>query len=472
MTTGGVQKKRRGRARVHANRAGRGYRGGVAKGSAIGRLEATLGVVGLLALATTYFLITGWNPVPGFADWLERSQSLAEPETSWSVRLKARPEYAVVAGNTAIMLMRGEVAARDARNGDEIWAREVPWAAVAGADSNAVVVVGRNNERGFEVVDPGTGAVLWNDTQAIAVWTYREAVLALTCPGPADCTLAARDTARGGTRWTTRLTGLGRTLAGVNHELRGSRDLAPPALDSRINSPQEMPPLLGFPLDGKVQVVETGTGRRVREATASATTRVVVVGGRVLHSTAQRREGHCRYTLEARDPVTGEPVWRKEGYDLRTASGAGCEQRRDPGGGGDTLSATRGDNREVLLGASDGRELWVGEPGERALTTDGRIAVIRAADDRTVKAVDLGDGRTLWRREVTPEAEAFITRYTVLIMESGRVLALQPGSGRPMAEAETDARVIGVGGDGVLLAAGRRVGLLPNGAVGALPNGR
>jgi hypothetical protein len=431
----------------------------------MGRLEASLGVVGILALATTFIIITGWNPLPSLLDWVERAGSISRPEPAWKVRSSERPEYAVVAGRTVTLLLPGGVEARDAADGEEIWSREAPWASTAGADSAVVVVVGRQNQRGFEVIDPDTGAVRWDDSEASGVWTYREAVLSLACKGLEDCTLSARDPVGGTVRWRTVLPGIGKTLAGLNHELLGSRELEASTVDPRVGSPPSMPPMLGFPLDGRTQVVDTRTGRRVREAESEEHIRVVVVSGRLLRMKAERSGGQCRYSLEARDPVSGASVWRRDGYDLRTASGAGCEQRRDPSGGGGTLAAIRGDNREVLLNAADGRELWVGEPGERVLATDGVTALVRSADKKVIKAADLGRRSTLWQQEAAETAGVALTRHAALIVEDGRLRAFEVDTGRLVVDARTGAKVIGSGPDALVLASGRTVGLLPFGSI-------
>lgn len=429
-------------------------------------MGAVLGIVGVLALVVSYVLITGWSPVPGVLGWLDRLGAFSRPEAAWEARLGGRPDVAVLAGPAVVVLMRERVEARDARTGGQMWGRDVPWAAVAGAGTGAVVVAGRPGRRGYEAIDPASGAVRWLDEQAVAVWTYRDVVLALTCGGLTECSLAAREPLDGAVRWRAGLPGAGKVLAGVNHQLLGSRSLAPPGIDARVGGPVEVPQMLGFPLSGKVQVIELESGRRVRQAEASATTRVVVVSGRLLYSTAKRREGQCRYTLEARDPHTGGVVWRREGYDLRTASGAGCEQRRDPAGGGGALAAIRGDNREVLIDAYGGRELWVGGPGERVLATDGLIALVRSGDGRSVRAADLGGGGDLWRREVSSDAEAWLTRHAAVFADGkvGRVIAVEPGSGRLLVDAKTPARLVGVGADGLVLAAGRTLGLLTYGS--------
>jgi len=437
----------------------------VAEGRAVGRFEAALGVVGLLALATTYALITGWNPVPGFLNFVESANSLSSPEVTWKARLAGRPDYVVATSRAVIAVGRDGVEARDTRTGAKVWSRAADWAAVAGADSAAVVVAGRPNKKGFDVVDPPTGAVRWADDDAVGAWTYREAVLALTCQSLTQCTVSSREPSTGTVRWRTPLPGNGKVLGGINHELMGSRDLIASTVDSRATAPPTLPPMLGFPLDGKVQVLDTETGRRLREAEGGGTTRVSVVSGRTLYSTAVRRNGRCQYTIDARDPVTGSGVWHKEGYDLRTGSGAGCEQRRDPAGGGGTLAAIRGDNREVLLDAAGGRELWVGEPGEKALATDGRLAIIRAANGTTVKMVDLGDRRVLWDHAVGKDADAALTRFAAIVVGQGRIMALENGTGRLLVDVESTSKVVGCGPDGVILAGGRTVGLLPFGSI-------
>ena len=64
----------------------------MANGRAIGRFEAALGVVGLLALGVTYSVATHRNPLPAVQGWLDRSQTLAEPAPAWTVRTGDQPE--------------------------------------------------------------------------------------------------------------------------------------------------------------------------------------------------------------------------------------------------------------------------------------------------------------------------------------------------------------------------------------------
>jgi outer membrane protein assembly factor BamB len=240
-------------------------------------------------------------------------------------------------------------------------------------------------------------------------------------------------------------------------------------VDALASVPGPVPKVLGFPLDRRVQVVETATGKRLREENPSETVRVVVVGGRILVSTAIPRDGACRFTVEAKDPANGRTLWRKDGYDLRTASGVGCEQRRDPGGSDGVLAATRFDNRDVFLSVADGREVWTGAPGETILATDGRYALVRSADHKAVKAIDLARGATIWTQDAAPKSGVAVTRYAVLIVDLavGRLVALDPASRRVLLDVHSDADVLGYGPTGLVLSRGRTIGFLPYGSAAA-----
>jgi outer membrane protein assembly factor BamB len=434
----------------------------VASGKAVGRFEAALGVIGVLALATTYILITGWNPLPQMQDWLKRTGQLSTPEASWVQRVGGQPSAAVVAGASVIVTMRGTIEARSLRTGDVLWSREADWAAVAGDESGAVAVIGRRG-KGLEAVDPASGNARWKDPNAMGAWTFRDVVLTLGCGGLSDCTLTAHQPSDGGQRWKMTLPGIGRVLAGVNSDLLGSRQLSPTYREAIDAAPAAVPSLLGFPIDDRVQIVDTAIGKRLREEKPTSTTRIVVVGGRVLISTAVPRDGNCRYSLEARDASTGKSVWKKDGYDLRTASGAGCEQRNDPAGSGGVLAATRGDNRDVFVAARDGRELWVGAPGEAAVATDGQFGVVRSGDKQRLKVVDLASGSLLWEQPVAAKSAVAITPYAVLVSDpgAGTLKAYSPRAGRQILDVKTGSDVLGYGPSGLMIGRGRTIGFLP-----------
>ncbi len=236
-----------------------------------------MGLIGVLALATTYIMITGWNPLPGLQsglqDWLKRTGKLSEPEAIWVQRVGGQPSAAVVADNAVIVTMRGAIEARGLHSGDVLWQREADWAAVAGDESSAVAVVGRRG-KGLEAVDPSSGNARWKDPDALAAWTYRDAVLTLACGGLGDCTLAARAPKDGAQRWKMALPGIGRVLAGANSDLLGSRLLSPTYRAAVNAAPDAVPSLLGFPIDERVQVVDTGSGKRLREEKANSSSRI------------------------------------------------------------------------------------------------------------------------------------------------------------------------------------------------------
>jgi outer membrane protein assembly factor BamB len=446
----------------------------VAGGRAVGRFEAALGVIGVVALVTTYSLVTGWNPVSGLRlsdvwAWFSTPGPLSRPETAWTTRVGGQPTGVALANHSVLVFMRGVVESHDVGTGTVRWSREADWGAVAGSAGAAVAVVGKAHGHGYDVLDPDSGTVRWSDGAALGVWTYQDVVLSLSCPGLSDCTLSARAPTDGTLRWKTPMPGIGRVLAGVNKPLLGTRELASSYVDALANSPGPVPRMLGFPLDRRVQVLDTATGKFLLAEGTSETVRVVVAGGRAVVSTAVPRDGTCRFTVEAREPASGRTVWRREGYDLRTASGVGCEQRRDPGGGDGVLATTRSDRREVLLSASDGRELWVGAAGEAILATDGRYGLVRSADHTSVKAVDLNRGGTLWTRQAAPKSAVAVTRYAVLIADLavGRLVALDPTSGRVLLDVHSDADVLGYGSTGLILGRGRTIGFLPFGSPAA-----
>jgi hypothetical protein len=182
------------------------------------------------------------------------------------------------------------------------------------------------------------------------------------------------------------------------------------------------------------------------------------MGGRIVASTAQRRGDGCRYSVEARDAASGRTVWRTDGYDLGTASGAGCEQRRDPTGARRALVATRSDNRPTVLSTADGRELWTGTPGESVLATDGQDAVVRSAG--SVALVDLDGGHVRWVRPAA--GDVTLTPYAVVVTDAaaGRLVAYGRTDGAVVADVSTEASVLGAGPDRLVVGRGRTVGVL------------
>src|SRR5947209_5980462 len=162
----------------------------MAKGRAIGRFEAALGVVGVLALGVTYSVVTGWNPVPKLQDWLDRSRTLAEPAPAWTAKVSDQPSGAVVVGTTVVVTAGTAISGYRLGGGELVWTRDAPWSAVAGSGAGAVVVAGKSG-KGYDALDPGTGAVRWSDPAAIGAWTFTDLVVGLSCPPSVVCVLTA-----------------------------------------------------------------------------------------------------------------------------------------------------------------------------------------------------------------------------------------------------------------------------------------
>jgi hypothetical protein len=399
--------------------------------------------IGLIAMVLAYVSITGKNPLPAagttVTGWLARAGSLSKPEAAWEQRLDDQPTAATVVGHAVVFSTHLGAEVRESAGGRALWSREARWVAVAGDGAGAVVVLGKDRDSGYDAVDPVSGAVRWRDA-GLAVWAFRDALLSLACPAGRDCALSARSLANGAPRWSASLPAGARLLAGAHV------------------STEDLPPLLGLLVDGRIRVVDTTSGTRLREEAGSATTRVAVMGGRIVASAAERRGDSCRYSVEAWDAASGRVAWRKDGYDLGTASGAGCEQRRDPTGAGRVLVATRGDHRPTILSTADGRDLWVGAPGESVLVTDGQDAVVRAAG--SIALVGLDGGGVRWRRPVS--GDVALTSHAVVVTDaaSGRLVAYDRAGGATLSDVETQASVLGAGSNCLIVGRGRTVGLL------------
>ncbi|WP_433213143.1 PQQ-binding-like beta-propeller repeat protein [Dactylosporangium sp. CS-047395] len=432
---------------------------------AVRNFETALGAIGVLALIITAIIITGWNPLPNITGWWDKvadsTGKLSTPDTAWTDRVGGQPSSAVIAGTAAIVSMRGTVEGRALTDGKVLWTKEADWAGVAGDGGSVVAIVGRRGT-GLEALDPVSGQPRWSDHDAVGAWTFREHVLTIACGGLSDCTLTARSPKDGAPIWKLTLPGIGRVLNGINSDLLGTEVKADAYRDAINAMPRPIPAMLGFPIEQKVKVVDTGRGKVLREDGASNTTRVVVAGGRELVSTAAPKDGNCRYSLEARDPNNGKTLWKKDGYDLHTASGAGCEQRRDPAGADTVLIATRGDNREVFLSPRDGREMWAGAEGDEIVTADSQYGLVRSNGGKTLSVVGFEKGGRLWQQEVPAKADVAVSRYAVLVRDTagGKLTVYAPDNGRVLLEAKTTSDVLGIGEHGLMVGRGRTIGYL------------
>ena len=425
----------------------------MANGRAIGRFEAALGVVGLLALGVTYSVATHRNPLPAVQGWLDRSQTLAEPAPAWTVRTGDQPSWAVAAGSVAVVDAGGTVSGYALATGSLGWSRSAAWGAVAGSGAGAVVLIGQPGQ-GYQVLDPASGTARWSDPAAIGAWTFTDLVIGISCPQGVVCVLTARTPQAGTVRWQLALPGDARPLGGANRPLVGMRPLGP--VD---HPPLPVPALLGFPVGDQVQVVDTAAGTRPATYRSTPSSWVAVAGARVVVSRGDAKRGKCTPSAEGRDPAGDRLVWQRVGYDLRTASA--CDQRADPLGGGGLLAARSPDGRDVLLAPATGDEVFRAGAGEKLLDTDGILALVRTADRKAVRSVDVGSGATRWTRPAARDAGVALGPGVVVFTDlaANRLTAVS-ASGTVLVDVSSAATVLGFAADGVLVNVGRQVGLI------------
>lgn len=421
----------------------------------------------VVAFAATVLIVlaaTGvWNPFPAIWAWINQSQPLAAPATAWQQRLGGTPKSVTVAGDAVVVEQRTTVEARGLSGGVRLWERDADWSAVSGEGNGSVVVTGKLLVKGYDVVDPLSGAVRRHDGAAVAVWTFRNGLLDVHCSGSKDCTLTAWEPRGAEPLWRLPVPGVGFVLFADNPEVLGTRPLSVRQVKSDAGGPLWMPQLIGFPIDGKVYVVDTTSGRLLQELDPGRKDRVVVAGGRILRITSAARDGSCYFTVTATDAATGYQVWRQAGLNLRTAEGSGCVQRKDPGGQENVIVAVAADGREALIDAYDGRALWLGQDGATVAATDSRHALVRSPDRRAVSGLVLGESRTAWTRKVVKNAQAALARYAAIVVEKDpdRVIALDPETGAELLNLRSTAKVAAVGPNGLILLDRRELGYAP-----------
>ncbi|MFY1634611.1 PQQ-binding-like beta-propeller repeat protein [Solwaraspora sp. WMMB335] len=429
----------------------------MAKGSApCVKCYLAFALVVVIVLAATNV----WNPFPGLWDWINRSQPLADPDVTWQQRVGGTPQSVTITDRAVIVEHRTTVEGRSLVSGNQVWEHKADWAAVAGDGSEQVVVHGKLLVNGYQVTNPATGGLLRSDDEAVAVWTYRNALLDVRCASPRDCTLTAWDPRGRTPRWSSNLPGIGFVVFADNPQLLGSRALETQDVAAGAGGPQTMPAVLGFPIDGRIHLVETRTGRALQELEPEQHERIVAVAGRVFSLVATPRDGACYFNVQADDPVTGLRVWQRTGINLRTAERIGCAQRHDPTGGPNVLAGIAPDMRETVLDAHDGRVLWTGAAGQELLAVDDRYALVRSADGETLQAYALPVPAVRWSRPIHADAEAALTRHAAVLVDRkpDRVVALDPATGKELVNLRTSAEVLAVGPAGMVLGDGREIG--------------
>jgi outer membrane protein assembly factor BamB len=381
---------------------------------------------------------------------MNSSRPLSDPITAWQERLLGVPKTVTVLDRYVVIEHRESVEVRNRASGRQLWQTKADWAAVAGG----LVVVGTLLQKGYEVRETGSGAVIRRDSKAAAVWTFTDAMLDVSCRTSKDCELVARDPAEGTQRWRTGLPGIGFVLFADNPGLAGAQQMG-----SQLTP---MPSLLGFPIDRKVHVVDTGSGRLLRVVPQDQHTVVHVMAGRVIQSTAVARNGRCIPAVTAIEGASGATVWRREGYQLVTINAAGCDQRGEPKAGGDAVVAIRPDGHQALLDAGDGREVLVCADGEKILGTDGIYAVIQTSDRSRIVAYALGRSKPLWTRDANEKVTVSVTRTAVVVTDRSpdRIIVLDPASGQVKSEVRSGAEVLAHDARGLMLGDRRELGYL------------
>lgn len=417
-------------------------------------------IVILVVLATTHV----WNPWPNVWSWVNTSKPIAGDAARWQQRIGGSPQSVTIAGDAVIVEYRTSIDAYDLTAGLKLWNNNADWASIAGQGTGAVVVTGRLLTKGYQVLDPRTGAVRRDEKTATAVWTYQDAIVDLRCGKGNECQLTAWPPAGSTPKWTVDTGGIGFVLDAANPDLPDTRQLTASNVDDQVAGPRSMPALIGLPDDGKVRVIDTATGKVAQVVEPGPDQRVAMAGGRVLTITGTPGDGTCYYNVVATDPPAGGAVWQRDGLNLRTAdNGADCKQERDPAGGEDVVLGVDPTGREELLAGHDGRVLWHGAPGENVLAVDDQSAVIRTADKSLLRGYTFSRGRTAWARQVGPNASAALTPHAVIIVTSkpGRVAALSRTDGGVLSDVRTEAKVFAAGPNGMIAVSGREMAYLP-----------
>jgi outer membrane protein assembly factor BamB len=430
---------------------------------ALGRIRGLFAIVGVLSIGIIYAIVTGWNPLPGWADWLQNISvtKLSTPAPLWTARVGNQPNAATVLPTGIVISTGGSVEVRNPGAGTLVWSREDSWAGVAGG-AQPVVLVGRPVKAGFDVYDLGSGVFLWGENDKAGVWAYQDKILILTCGK--TCTLKAVSTADGVKLWSTEIPADGSTrLMGFNHGLAGVGPVASAFAGPAGALPGLAPHLIGLPMAGKVRVIDTRNGHPQHVFTPDDATRIVVAGDYVVASSASMRSDQCYYQATGMDPATGRQLWQQPGIDLRTSTPLGCEAANNPVGVDADLVAIDTSGRDVVIDSADRSVVFRTDPGERIVAMDAKIAIVRKAGGRAIRAFDLATGHALWSVDLAKSAAVGIAADYVVVADPtqmGSITIYSRQAGVVETTVKSNASVLGFGPASVLLNIGRTIGPL------------
>lgn len=436
----------------------------MAGGRAVGRFQALLGFAGLIAVLWAGAVLFGYDPAGAVRGWYENLSGLADPKPRWTDSVGDPPDSVAVLDSAVIVRSGNTVEARSTADGRTLWHREAEWNTVAGESKAQIVLLGRKGA-GVEAVDAATGDPRWKDAAATAVLGYRDLAVTMACPKAGNCTLTARAPADGAQRWSTQVAGVDK-VSGADPSLADTRDVSDTyraVTDVRRSAPR----LIAVAGDKRVAGVSVGSGAGIAAVDAGGNRRVAAVGDRIVVAAATTDGDHCKYTVEGRDAASGSVVWRRDGYDLHTATGAGCDPRRDPIGGGPAMAATRADGRAVLLNSADGRELFVGVDGDSIVAMSSRNALVKGRDAErrhdVLRSLDLRTAAVRWEHRLPDQARVVLTESAALVVDqqAGRLVGYAPDSANTLIDIGTQADLVACGDDGMVLARGRTLGYVP-----------
>jgi hypothetical protein len=426
-----------------------------------------------VAFALTVTTITGiWDPRPAFNAWLDRALALSKPAPAWTDRALGEPDSAaVMRDGTIVVTSRGFVEGMRPTDGQQSWRYDVNWAMPA---VDVVVAQMRqlnpdahpNSDRGYSVLDAASGTTIWADPDAIAAWAYASTIIDLVCPGSGNCQIRSHPHRLADVTWQVEVPAAARLIKGANPALAGTRDPAGWFATAAAGTPGEVPAVFALPVDGRIEPVDTYHHTLAPAVTPpDRLTRVAASSDQILFVHAQRASSGCVYRVEAFNYATTKLSWTKDGYDLSTASGAGCEQRKDPLGADRHLVVTDASNQPMLVNADKGEPEWTGVPGEKILAADFGIAVVASVDRKTVKVIDIlaVPAQVTWTGQMGVDPQAAVTPDWVIIRDgdSGRLLVFKRLGMEQRLEIKTSATVVGYGATGILIASGRRIGFHP-----------
>ncbi len=424
------------------------------------RVQAVFCLLGVIALVVTYGIVTGWNPLPSWGNWLANINAgpLSKPATAWVKRAGNQPTTAAVIGNYIVVSTEGSVESRSLVNGEKMWSRPASWALAAGSD-RSVVVVGRPAGKGFDVYDIASGVLQWQKTENLGVYAYADRVLLLHCTS-GRCQLQSVDPATGDEGWNRTLTGTGQPLVGAGHGLAMLDPISSDYGGALSATPQPAPPYVALTMAGKMHVIRTGTGAEVTApVTVDTRSRSVVTGHEIVTTSSQYRNGKCLYAVSGFDLLNGAR-WSDPGYDTKTSSGLQCDERHDPVGGGGAVYAVDRSGRDVLLNVSNGHVLFTAKAKQHIEATDGDIAIVRSDDKKTLTAIRLDSGTTAWTWPVAATTTVGIANGAVVLCDPAteHLTALTPADGSPYFNLKSGATVLGMGPHDVIINIGRSFG--------------